>query len=569
MTKRSTSGTRKTSSARGTTTRKTSSRAKAAAKPVILTRPEHRREMFALLLLTVAAITLIFFATGSSGWVGSRWVGITENLLGWGALVVPLALGVLGLAILWQERREDQQLTEATMLGTILTLLALQVLLEFALGSRASLEENVGEGGGIIGFYGRSLTARAIGDPATFVLYCVLGLAGVMLTFNITIRELVTGTRDSFARFMAAVWPVGKQPQARVVQRPAPVPAGSREHPYVPPPLNPDEALVPTPIAERPTKAGLFDRPENRVPEEAAKKPKAKAAETPQRASQRSTATQRCRNLLAAPAASLAATKADTAPKETVQQPLDGFEIDSVQHAWPMPTNEMLEIYTGNTTSPEEIKTKSRLIEETLASFKVEAQVKNVNIGPAVMQFELQPAVGVKVSKITSLERDLALSLAAQSLRIEAPIPGKNYVGIEIPNSTTSIVGLRELIEAEEFDASKTRAKAAARPRCLRASGGGRHGAHAAPAGGRLHRVGQVRRDERLCLRAAAQAHAGQPALHHGGPEDGGAGGLQPGAAPALAGGDRDGAGGADAQVDRVRDGAALQNLCQARLPQH
>jgi S-DNA-T family DNA segregation ATPase FtsK/SpoIIIE len=106
-----------------------------------------------------------------------------------------------------------------------------------------------------------------------------------------------------------------------------------------------------------------------------------------------------------------------------------------------------------------EIRRLSRTIEDTLASFKVEAQVVNVNPGPAVTQFEVQPAVGVKVSKITGLEKDLALALAASSIRIEAPIPGKSAVGIEIPNSSISVVGIREVVDSEEFEASKGKLK--------------------------------------------------------------------------------------------------------------
>ena len=96
-------------------------------------RPEHQRELFALTLITVAGITIVFFLTGSSGAIGQTWVEFTQRLLGWGALLVPLALGLLGVAILWQERREDLQLTGATVLGTAMLLMSLLALLEFAL----------------------------------------------------------------------------------------------------------------------------------------------------------------------------------------------------------------------------------------------------------------------------------------------------------------------------------------------------------------------------------------------------------------------------------------------------
>jgi S-DNA-T family DNA segregation ATPase FtsK/SpoIIIE len=119
----------------------------------------------------------------------------------------------------------------------------------------------------------------------------------------------------------------------------------------------------------------------------------------------------------------------------------------------------MLDNYPEGTITDEERRAKSRLIEDTLSSFKVEARVVGVNTGPAVTQFELEPAVGVKVNKITTLDKDLMMALAAPSLRIEAPIPGKKYIGIEIPNSTISIVGIRDMVESDEFDHSKARLK--------------------------------------------------------------------------------------------------------------
>jgi S-DNA-T family DNA segregation ATPase FtsK/SpoIIIE len=84
-----------------------------------------------------------------------------------------------------------------------------------------------------------------------------------------------------------------------------------------------------------------------------------------------------------------------------------------------------------------------------------------MNPGPAVTQYQLQPAVGVKVSKITSLEKDLALALAAPSIRIEAPIPGTPYIGIEIPNMSISSVSIKEVVDTPEFIAHKGRLKLA------------------------------------------------------------------------------------------------------------
>lgn len=94
------------------------------------------------------------------------------------------------------------------------------------------------------------------------------------------------------------------------------------------------------------------------------------------------------------------------------------------------------------------IKTNTATLTKTLQSFGVQATVENVGLGPAVTKYELRPAVGVKVAKITRLADDLALALAAKDIRIEAPIPGKSLVGIEVPNQTIATVGFRELVEA-------------------------------------------------------------------------------------------------------------------------
>jgi S-DNA-T family DNA segregation ATPase FtsK/SpoIIIE len=93
----------------------------------------------------------------------------------------------------------------------------------------------------------------------------------------------------------------------------------------------------------------------------------------------------------------------------------------------------------------------ARALEQTLASFGVEAKVVHWEVGPVVTRFELQPAAGVKVQKITSLHNDIALNLAAQSVRIEAPIPGKSAIGIELPNQKSSLVHLREILNSELF----------------------------------------------------------------------------------------------------------------------
>jgi S-DNA-T family DNA segregation ATPase FtsK/SpoIIIE len=100
---------------------------------------------------------------------------------------------------------------------------------------------------------------------------------------------------------------------------------------------------------------------------------------------------------------------------------------------------------------------KARLLEETLQSFGVTARVVEVTRGPAVTRFEVQPAPGVKVASIVSLANDIALKLACSDLRMEAPIPGKSLLGIEVPNLEISLVHLREVLESPEYGHSSSK----------------------------------------------------------------------------------------------------------------
>jgi len=123
----------------------------------------------------------------------------------------------------------------------------------------------------------------------------------------------------------------------------------------------------------------------------------------------------------------------------------------------PLPDIRLLPYYDEVKPDTVELEAKAKAIEATLLSFKVDATVREINPGPAVTQFALEPGNGVKVRKITELQNDLALALAAQSIRVEAPIPGMARVGLEIPNAEVAMVGLREVLEAPAF--ARTKAK--------------------------------------------------------------------------------------------------------------
>ena len=103
-----------------------------------------------------------------------------------------------------------------------------------------------------------------------------------------------------------------------------------------------------------------------------------------------------------------------------------------------------------------ELQTSGRMLTETLKSFGVQTKIIDISRGPSVTRYELQPAPGVKISKITNLADDIAMNLAATGVRIEAPIPGKAAVGIEVPNQRVTTVRMRELIESNSFQTAKS-----------------------------------------------------------------------------------------------------------------
>lgn len=134
------------------------------------------------------------------------------------------------------------------------------------------------------------------------------------------------------------------------------------------------------------------------------------------------------------------------------------FEKDETVSSYTYPPVDILK-FSSNTTAPElaqkEIMEKSEKLVETLETFGVKTRIIGIHRGPSVTRYELQPAAGVKVKQITNLADDIALNLAANGVRIEAPIPGKAAIGIEIPNNHRDSVSMRELIDSEEYRNAK------------------------------------------------------------------------------------------------------------------
>jgi S-DNA-T family DNA segregation ATPase FtsK/SpoIIIE len=138
----------------------------------------------------------------------------------------------------------------------------------------------------------------------------------------------------------------------------------------------------------------------------------------------------------------------------------DSAKIDAIvledRKDWKLPPFDLLddnktEVDSGN------IENNVAIIQKTLQDFGIDVEMGEVNVGPTVTQYTLRPAIGVKLSQIASLQNDLALALSAHSIRMELPIPGKPLVGIEVPNKSTAIVRLREVMQTNDFITHKSK----------------------------------------------------------------------------------------------------------------
>ncbi len=143
--------------------------------------------------------------------------------------------------------------------------------------------------------------------------------------------------------------------------------------------------------------------------------------------------------------------------EEAVEIPVE--VLPDAEPAYVFPTIDLLNIVEkdGSTDSMTEMQIGAKKLVSTLESFKINAEVTNICRGPSVTRYELVPEAGVRINKITGLSDDIALRLAATSVRIEAPIPGKSAIGIEVPNGAKSMVSMREIIDTPEFRDAKSK----------------------------------------------------------------------------------------------------------------
>ncbi len=368
-----------------------------------------QRDIVAVILLVLSLLTVValLFPAGD---LGLWWRDLIQAAFGWGWPLV--VAGVAAVAIYWLRQRFDEEFTFPALsaLGAALLLLAILGLLHVVatLSGDPQLPPANAGGGGRVGYVVAAIIIRYLGRVAAFGLLLALAAVGGILAFGISLRE---------------IWETGLDLRAS---------ASDFYHRSLSPRLNepvirqngktvgPRPALEPPKPAPRPSPPGI------------------------------------------APV-----TKTQPITQPTLLPPITTPPVgtqptpSAIRREWQLPSLDYLEITTEQELSQADIRRRVKIIEETLANFHIQARVVEVNQGPTVTQFGVQPAPGVSVSRIVARQNDLALALAASPIRIEAPVPGRNVVGIEVPNSSIALVGLRSVIETTAFQKLHAKSKLA------------------------------------------------------------------------------------------------------------
>ncbi|MGI6625785.1 MAG: DNA translocase FtsK 4TM domain-containing protein [Limnochordia bacterium] len=362
------------------------------------------REVGGILLLAFSVFCALALYVDAAGWVGLKLRAVLRMCFGDLAVLFVLLFCLLSLRIFRGKKWPPsfQRLFGLTLLVASVTLV-FHMLYYRGYQFPPSLAEEIsyarrGEGAGVLGAALLVFSYNAFGIQGSYILVTTMALLGVIFLFKISLLDLLRGlvryVWGGICRWWQGQidgyrdWKDEKKRRRLKEQAPEPV-------------------VMAPPVIEAEKK-----------------RPQAKKKVT------------------------VKEEKLEEAEKEPESLPFSLPSRDG-QSAYTLPPTYLLKKAGSRSRKTE--GTQTALLEDTLASFGVQAKVVHVSQGPVVTRYELQPAPGIKVSRITSLADDLALSLAAEDVRIEAPVPGKPVVGIEVPNKSTEAVLLRDVLESPEF----------------------------------------------------------------------------------------------------------------------
>src|SRR5262245_26968425 len=392
--------------------------------------PHVARSLIGLTLIVVGAVTVIALLFPDAG-VFNRYVdGLLRPIVGQGAWLLAALLIVAGVLV---ERPSQVGYGSAlAIVGGLLVFAAGLGLIDLVWGTGAGPKQ-LSAGGGALGNSLSSGFSDLLSPAGAFVLLVGLLIAGLILLLNVTLRGLFSPVAGGGRVIASAI-----ATPARAIAGGAADAAARRGTQDTTP--TPPKATGPGKPATN-GKLAVADKPldEPARPISPIAIPDLAPADQQVLPLSQTVWSGGPRTSESAPARASAVAVAVAEDEDEASQPA---------RVWAMPGYELLQAAEPQITGARLDHARNiRIIEEKLSSFQIPATVTGTNTGPVVTQYEVRPDARVKLSRIEALADDLAMALAARSIRIEAPIPGRDVVGIEIPNHNSEIVGFRPLLE--------------------------------------------------------------------------------------------------------------------------
>lgn len=378
---------------------------------------EMRYEIWGILLVAIAGIALCALAGLNVGSLGQALKKVQTYLFGLGAFVPPLLVAVIGARYIWLRVEAGFTLRFVGFIASYWLLLMLVHHLLIQPG-REILPESLTEGGGLLGGMALFLLRKFVGVDGAVILIIAVLLCTIMVTttwslgktMHVAKDKVDTGLQEAREK-VAATYEKAQQRVALYNQE--------RDARFA------SEHAVLTDPAEK-----------------SAEKPSVPAFQEERNEEKPVRTTVRVRK------------EPEPFVSGAEATPLELFTPRELSaHGYQLPPLDLIRKPRAATSanSQKEMKENAKILEETMADFNVAARIVEITQGPAVTRYEIEPAPGVKVSKIVSLADDIALKLAATGVRIEAPIPGKAAVGIEVPNRQVTGVAFCEVVESTSF----------------------------------------------------------------------------------------------------------------------
>ncbi|MGE1143994.1 DNA translocase FtsK [Bacillus pumilus] len=415
-------------------------------------------ELNGLVCIAIAIIAIL-----QLGVVGQTFVYLFRFFAGEWFILCLIGLFLFGVTIFWKKQIPDMLTRrKAGLYCIIASILLLSHVKLFqhlssagAVGSQSVIRNTFelflmdmkGEtgspdlGGGMIGAVLFAASYFLFAQAGSQIMAIVLMLIGIVLITNRSLQEMVKKVTLPVSQFMVKQWKAFVEDMKGIRQAKKSVPsqktAEKKKRSRIQEEDEDDQILVEeeaaVPDNSQPIISSFADRDDILTP--LVQKEQAAKETSPLQESVQS-----------APAPSDSADEPKEAP------PMTFTELENKDYELPSLDILAEPQHSGQQTDKKNIYENARKLEKTFQSFGVKAKVTQVHLGPAVTKYEVYPDVGVKVSKIVNLSDDLALALAAKDIRIEAPIPGKSAIGIEVPNAEIAMVSLKEVLESKQND---------------------------------------------------------------------------------------------------------------------